>query len=50
MGVPTIIGAHGVEKIVDIKMTNQEKEMFEKSVTAVQGLVEACKGIDNSLA
>ena len=50
VGVPTIIGAHGVEKIVDIKMTNQEKEMFEKSVTAVQGLVEACKGIDNSLA
>ncbi|MGV6848742.1 MAG: malate dehydrogenase [Marinibacterium sp.] len=49
VGVPTIIGAGGVEKIVDIKLTKGEQEMFDKSVAAVKGLVEACKAIDDSL-
>ena len=49
VGVPTIIGANGIEKVVDIKMTKDEQSMFDKSVEAVKGLVEACKGIDNSL-
>ena len=50
VGVPTIIGAGGIERIVDIKLAKDEQEMFDKSVDAVRGLVEACKGIDETLA
>ena len=50
VGVPTILGAGGVERIVDIKLNRDEQAMFDKSVDAVKGLVEACKGIDPSLA
>ncbi|MFV1875066.1 malate dehydrogenase [Nioella sp.] len=50
VGVPTIIGAGGIEKIVDIKLSKDEQAMFTKSVDAVKGLVEACKAIDESLA
>ncbi|PKP73525.1 MAG: malate dehydrogenase [Alphaproteobacteria bacterium HGW-Alphaproteobacteria-6] len=50
VGVPVILGAGGVERIVDIKMTRDEQAMFDKSVEAVRGLVAACKGIDPTLA
>jgi malate dehydrogenase len=50
VGVPTIIGAGGIERIVDIKLNSDEQAMFDNSVNAVKGLVDACKGIDNSLA
>ena len=50
VGVPTVIGAGGIEKVIDIKMTKDEQAMFDNSVTAVKGLVEACKAIDPSLA
>ena len=50
VGVPTIIGAKGIERIVDIKLTADEQARFDKSVDAVKGLVAACKGIDPSLA
>ncbi len=49
VGVPTVIGAGGIEKVIDIKLDADEQAMFDKSVGAVQGLVEACKGIDSSL-
>ncbi|MEO1365295.1 MAG: malate dehydrogenase, partial [Pseudomonadota bacterium] len=49
VGVPTVIGAGGIERIVNIKLTKEEQDMFDASVKAVQGLVEACKGIDDSL-
>ena len=49
VGVPTIIGAGGIEKIVDITLTAEEQAMFDKSVDAVKGLVTACKGIDPTL-
>jgi len=49
VGVPTIIGANGIEKVIDIKLNKEEQAMFDKSVDAVKGLVEACKGIDSSL-
>ncbi|WP_425091385.1 malate dehydrogenase [Tropicimonas sp. S265A] len=49
VGVPTIIGAGGIEKVVDIKLAKDEQAMFDNSVNAVKGLVEACKGIDDSL-
>ena len=50
VGVPTIIGAGGIERVVDIKLGKDEQAMFDKSVDAVKGLVAACKGIDPSLA
>ncbi len=49
VGVPTVIGAGGIERVVDIKLAKEEQAMFDKSVDAVKGLVEACKGIDNGL-
>ena len=50
VGVPTVIGAGGIERVVEIALNKAEKAMFDKSVDAVKGLVEACKGIDASLA
>ncbi|HLQ19571.1 MAG TPA: malate dehydrogenase [Tabrizicola sp.] len=50
VGVPVIIGAGGVERVVEVKLDATEKTMFDKSVDAVKGLVAACKGIDHSLA
>ncbi|MBD3764960.1 MAG: malate dehydrogenase [Rhodobacterales bacterium] len=50
VGVPTIIGAGGIERIVDIKLNADEQAMFQKSVDAVRGLVTACKAIDPTLA
>ena len=47
--VPIVISAGGIEKIVDITLTKEEQEMFDNSVNAVKGLVDACKGIDSSL-
>ena len=50
VGVPVILGAGGVEKIVDIKLNPAEQAMFDKSTDAVRGLLAACKVIDPSLA
>ena len=50
VGVPTVIGAGGIERVVEISLNRSEKAMFDKSVEAVKGLVDACKGIDASLA
>ncbi|WP_106160367.1 malate dehydrogenase [Hasllibacter halocynthiae] len=50
VGVPTVIGAGGIERVVDIKLSRDEQAMFDKSVEAVKGLVDACKGIDDALA
>ena len=50
VGVPVLIGADGVEKIVEVPFDAAEKEMFSKSVAAVQGLVDACKQINPAFA
>ena len=50
VGVPVVIGAGGVERVVEIQFDASEKAMFEKSVAAVQGLTEACKTINPALA
>ena len=50
VGVPTVIGANGIEKVIEIQLDKDEQAMFDKSVAAVNGLVDACKGIDPSLA
>ncbi|CAN5209753.1 malate dehydrogenase [soil metagenome] len=49
VGVPALIGAGGVEKIVQFTLNDEEKAMFTKSVDSVKGLIEACKGIDETL-
>ena len=48
-GVPVIIGSGGVEKIIELKLSKEEKENFEKSVEAVKELFSAAKKIDPSL-
>src|SRR6202030_3865280 len=45
VGVPVVIGAKGVERIVEIELNGAERTMFEKSVESVRGLVAACKKI-----
>jgi malate dehydrogenase len=50
VGVPTVIGAGGIERVIEIKLDRAEKAMFDKSVDAVRGLVAACKAIDTRLA
>lgn len=50
VGVPTVIGAKGIERVIDITLNKDEQAMFDKSVDAVKGLVTACKGIDPTLA
>jgi malate dehydrogenase len=49
VGVPVVIGAGGVERIVEIELSGPAKENFQVSVDAVKELLEACKGIDESL-
>jgi malate dehydrogenase len=50
VGVPCIIGAGGVERIVEIGLNAEAKTNFQVSVDAVKELLEACKQIDNSLS
>jgi malate dehydrogenase len=50
VGVPVVIGAKGVERIVEVEFSGAERGAFEKSVASVQGLVDACKKIAPALA
>ena len=50
VGVPVVIGANGVEEIVEIALDDEAKTNLKVSVDAVKELLVACKGIDNSLA
>ncbi len=43
MGVPVVIGGKGVEKIIDITLTEEEKGMLAKSAKSVQAVVDICK-------
>ena len=49
VGVPVVIGSKGVERIVEIDLSGKDREAFDKSVGAVQGLVDACKKIAPNL-
>jgi malate dehydrogenase len=49
-GVPVVIGAKGVERIVEIELNKTEKAGFKKSVDAVKGLIKAVKKLDPDLA
>ena len=48
-GVPVIIGSDGVEKIIELNLSQEEKANFEKSVKAVKDLFDAAKKIDPEL-
>jgi malate dehydrogenase len=50
VGVPIVIGAGGVERIVEVEFSGDEQAMFTKSVDSVRGLVEACKSINPALS
>ena len=48
-GVPVIIGSKGVEKVIELKLTNDEKINFKKSIESVKELLNAAKKIDKDL-
>ena len=48
-GVPVKIGKDGVEKVIEIKLSQDEKKQFDHSIKAVQELFDAAKKIDSSL-
>ena len=50
IGVPAIIGAGGIERIAEVKLEGDDKVGFDKSVAAVNGLLEAVKAIAPDLA
>ncbi len=50
VGVPVVIGAAGVERVIQFELNGEEQAMLGKSVESVKGLIEACKQIDPSLA
>ncbi len=50
VGVPVVIGAGGVERIVEIQLDESARANFQVSVDAVKELLEACRGIDPSLS
>jgi malate dehydrogenase len=45
VGVPCVIGARGVERVVEIKLNPDERKMFNSSVRAVKGLIRAIENI-----
>ena len=49
VGVPTIIGNKGVEKIIEINLNEIEKLNYSKSIESVKNLNGACKKIDQDL-
>jgi malate dehydrogenase len=48
-GVPVIIGKNGVEKVIELDLSNDEKEQFNNSIDSVKELFDAAKKIDSSL-
>jgi malate dehydrogenase len=49
VGVPIVVGENGVERVVEVSFSAEEKKMFDGSVAAVHELMEACKKLDPSL-
>ena len=50
VGVPVVIGERGVEKIVELELTSEERTTLMKSADAVRGLIDACKKLEPRLA
>jgi malate dehydrogenase len=49
VGLPVVIGEKGVERVVELELTAEEKAALAKSAGAVQGLIEACKKLEPKL-
>ena len=49
VGVPCVIGAGGVEKVISLNLTPEENAMLQKSIEAVRGLIDACKKLEPKL-
>ena len=49
VGVPVTIGKNGVEKVIELKLSEQEKKNFDISIKAVKELYSAAQKIDNKL-
>ncbi|MCA0432132.1 MAG: malate dehydrogenase [Proteobacteria bacterium] len=50
VGVPVVIGENGVERIVEVALNDEDQAGFQKSVSAVHGLMDAAKKLEPSLA
>jgi len=50
VGVPAVIGAGGIERVVELHLTKREQNMLGKSVAAVQGLIQICKKLQKAQA
>jgi len=50
VGVPVILGAGGVERVIEVELGDEARANFNVSVDAVRELLEVCKGLDGSLA
>src|SRR5579863_2050340 len=49
VGVPAVIGEKGVERIVELELTVEEKAALAKSADSVKGLIDACKKLEPKL-
>ena len=50
VGVPAVIGEKGIERIVELELTAEERTALAKSAESVVGLIDACKKLDPKLA
>jgi len=50
VGVPAVIGEKGIERIVELELTAEERAALTKSADSVKGLIDACKNLDPRLA
>jgi malate dehydrogenase len=50
VGVPVVIGAGGVERVIELTLTAEERTMLDASVNSVKGLIEVVKTLDPTLA
>jgi malate dehydrogenase len=50
VGVPAVIGEKGIERIVELALTSDERAQLDKSAASVKGLIDACKALEPKLA
>src|SRR4029077_9102105 len=50
VGLPVVIGEKGVERVVELELTAEEKAGLHKSAEAVKGLIDACKKLEPKLS
>ena len=45
IGVPVIIGANGVEKVIELQLTSDERAAFDQSIDSVEKLITEIKAL-----